>query len=122
MIIEKNPLRQITKWTKGERKTLKTMFRDGKAIKEISKKLGRSIAAVASQKSQMEIKGLMSRKTKVIKSVKQKVTEQDALMDSCDNLQTPTKEQAKELSSMARQIARVNGKRITMSIHFMEDL
>jgi hypothetical protein len=41
------------------------------------------------------------------------------------NVETPhsiTREQAKDMSSAARQIARANGKRITMAMFFVEDL
>ena len=40
-------------WTKSDRKTLKTMCKEGKSIESISTELGRTPAAVTWQKSQM---------------------------------------------------------------------
>jgi hypothetical protein len=102
------------------------MTKEGKAIKEISNALGRTPAAVVYQKSQM---GLTStKKIKVeVKSPKVKTSKgkEVKIPTGVKQVETPatiTRQQAKDMSSAARQIARSNGKRITMAMFFVEDL
>jgi hypothetical protein len=109
-------------WTKSDRKTLKTMVKEGKAIKDIAAELGRTPAAVIYQKSQMGL-------TKVTKSTKvPKVKNKNGKLvipaaKTKDTVPTvTTRDKAKEMTSAARQIARANGKRITMAMFFVEDL
>jgi IS30 family transposase len=125
-IKKENPSRNMSKWTKQDRKTLKSMTKEGKAIKEISNALGRTPAAVVYQKSQM---GLTStKKIKVeVKSPKVKTSKgkEVKIPTGVKQVETPatiTRQQAKDMSSAARQIARSNGKRITMAMFFVEDL
>ena len=104
-------------WTKSDRKTLKTMVKEGKTIKDISAELGRTPAAVIYQKSQMGL-------TKVTKGTKVRNKEGKVIAE----VETPqiesvsTRDRAKEMARAARQIARANGKRITMAMFFVEDL
>jgi hypothetical protein len=120
------PSRNMSKWTKQDRKTLKVMTKEKKTIKEISDELGRTPAAVIYQKSQM---GLTStKKIKVeVKSPKVKTSKgkEVKIPTGAKQVETPatiTRQQAKDMSSAARQIARANGKRITMAMFFVEDL
>jgi IS30 family transposase len=116
----------MSKWTKQDRKSLKTMTKEGKAIKEISDALGRTPAAVIYQKSQMGLTKTKKIKVEVkspkIKNSKGKEVKIPTGVTQVDTPQTITREQAKDMSSAARQIARANGKRITMAMFFVEDL
>jgi hypothetical protein len=108
-------------WTKSDRKTLKTMTKEGKTIKDIAAELGRTPAAVIYQKSQMGL-------TKVTKSTKvPKVKNKNGKIiipatKTAENEPVTPRDKAKEMTSAARQIARANGKRITMAMFFVEDL
>jgi len=117
MIIKKNesPVNGSVKWTKSDRKTLKTMVREGKTLGEIAKELGRTPAAVQYQKSSM---GLSAKKNK---SVKVKTPTGKNVDISISPVSSP-KDNAKEMARVARGIARENGKRITMAMFFVEDL
>ena len=120
------PSRNMSKWTKQDRKSLKTMTKEGKAIKEISDALGRTPAAVVWQKSQMGLTKTKSIKVKVkIPKIKTSKGKEVKIPTGVTQVETPvtiTREQAKDMSSAARQIARANGKRITMAMFFVEDL
>ena len=115
-------------WTKSDRKTLKTMVKEGKAIKDIAAELGRTPAAVIYQKSQMGLTKV-TKATKVPK-VKNKsgklvipVAKTTPVAKTKDQVpKVTTRDKAKEMTSAARQIARANGKRITMAMFFVEDL
>jgi len=110
-------------WTKSDRKTLKTMVKEGKAIKDIAAELGRTTAAVIYQKSQMGLTKV-TKSTKVVKTAKIQTKEGKLVAE----VETPkiesvsTRDRAKEMTRAARQIARANGKRITMAMFFVEDL
>jgi hypothetical protein len=120
------PSRNMSKWTKQDRKTLKSMSKEEKTIKEISDALGRTPAAVLYQKSQMGLTKTKSIKVKVkspkIKTSKGKEVKIPTGVTQVETPVTITREQAKDMSSAARQIARANGKRITMAMFFVEDL
>jgi hypothetical protein len=120
------PSRNMSKWTKQDRKSLKTMTKEGKAIKEISDALGRTPAAVIYQKGQMGLTKPKSIKVKAkipkIKTSKGKEVKIPTGVTQVEAPATITREQAKDMSSAARQIARANGKRITMAMFFVEDL
>jgi hypothetical protein len=120
------PSRNMEKWTKQDRKTLKSMSKEGKAIKEISDALGRTPAAVIYQKGQMGLTKPKSIKVKAkipkIKTSKGKEVKIPTGVTQVEAPATITREQAKDMSSAARQIARANGKRITMAMFFVEDL
>jgi hypothetical protein len=124
MIIKKKetPANDSTAWTKEDRKSLKSMYKGGKSIKEIAEALGRTPAAVQYQKSVM---GLSEKRVKKEKNIKVK-TKEGKKVDvkvsvDTDNVPSP-RDKAKEMASVARQVARANGKRITMAMFFVEDL
>jgi IS30 family transposase len=121
-----SPSRNMSKWTKQDRKTIKTMTKEGKSIKEISDELGRTPAAVIYQKSQMGLtkpkQVKVEAKTPKVKTSKGKEVKMPTSVSQVETPQTITREQAKDMSSAARQIARANGKRITMAMFFVEDL
>lgn len=121
------PSRTMSKWTKQDHKTLKTMTREGKAIKEISDALGRTPAAVLYQKTQMGLtktikKVKVNLKSSKIKTSKGVEVKPPTVVTQVETPVTITREQAKDMTSAARQIARSNGKRITMAMFFVEDL
>jgi len=118
MIIKKEtPINDSVKWTKADRKTLKSMVKEGKTLKEIAEALGRTPAAVQYQKSTM---GLSDKRVKKVKSVKVKTKTGEIRIPV--NTEVSPRDKAKELASVARGIARENGKRITMAMFFVEDL
>jgi len=120
------PSRNMSKWTKQDRKTLKVMTKEKKSIKEISDELGRTPAAVIYQKSQMGLTSTKKIKAEVkspkVKTSKGKEVKIPTGVKQVETPATITREQAKDMSSAARQIARANGKRITMAMFFVEDL
>jgi transposase len=120
------PSRNMSKWTKQDRKTLKVMTKEKKTIKEISDELGRTPAAVIYQKSQMGLTKPKKIKVEVkIPKVKTSKGKEVKIPTGVSQVETPatiTREQAKNMSAAARQIARANGKRITMAMFFVEDL
>jgi len=114
-------------WSKNDRKQLKVMLKEGKTTKEIADALGRTPAAVLYQKSSMglattkkvkEKKVRMRMKTKEGKKIEVKVSSEVLPADSDKS----PRDKAKEMASVARGIARSNGKRITMAMFFVEDL
>lgn len=117
MIIKKKetPVNDYVKWTKKDRKTLKTMVKEGKTLKEIAKELGRSVGSVGYQKSSMGLS--VSR----VKKIEVKTSSGKNVDISISPFPSP-KDKAKEMASVARGIARANGKRITMAMFFVEDL
>ena len=121
-----SPSRNMSKWTKQDRKTLKVMTKEKKTIKEISDELGRTPAAVIYQKSQMGLTKPKKIKVEVkIPKVKTSKGKEVKIPTGVSQVETPatiTREQAKNMSAAARQIARANGKRITMAMFFVEDL
>jgi len=94
-------------WTKKEIRILKNMSKNGRTNKEISEVLERTPGAIGFRKSQMQIK-----KERVSPGVV-KVSPVPVVT---------TRDQAKSMARAARQIARANGKRITMAMFFVEDL
>lgn len=127
MEIKTTPSRNMSKWTKQDRKDLKTMTREGKTIKEISDALGRTPAAVLYQKTQMGLTKTIKKikvnlKSPKIKTSKGVEVKPPTVVTQVETPVTITREQAKDMTSAARQIARSNGKRITMAMFFVEDL
>ena len=98
-------------WTKKEIRILKSMSKEGKTNKEISEVLERTPGAIGFRKSQMQIK-MKSKKVRVSPEAVQ-VTPVPVVT---------SRDQAKTMARAARQIARANGKRITMAMFFVEDL
>ena len=107
-------------WSKGDRKTLKAMVKEGKTLKDIAEELGRTPAAVQYQKSAM---GLVKKDKKVrMKTKEGKKIEVKVSAETISNTEMSPRDKAKEMASVARGIARANGKRITMAMFFVEDL
>ncbi len=104
-------------WSKSDRKTLKIMIKDGKTMKEIADVLGRTPAAVQYQKSAMGLVKKVKMKTKGGKKIEVSVS-----ASAISKEEMATRDKAKEMASVARGIARNNGKRITMAMFFVEDL
>jgi predicted transcriptional regulator len=107
-------------WSKGDRKTLKAMVKEGKTLKDIAEELGRTPAAVQYQKSAM---GLVKKDKKVrMKTKEGKKIEVNVSAEVLPDKEMTPRDNAKELARVARGIARANGKRITMAMFFVEDL
>ncbi len=107
-------------WSKSDRKTLKIMIKEGKTMKEIADVLGRTPAAVQYQKSAM---GLVKKDKKVkMKTKEGKKIEVNVSASALSDVEMTPRDKAKEMASVARGIARSNGKRITMAMFFVEDL
>ncbi len=107
-------------WSKSDRKTLKIMIKEGKTMKEIADVLGRTPAAVQYQKSAM---GLVKKDKKVkMKTKEGKKIEVNVSASAVSKEEMTPRDKAKEMASVARGIARSNGKRITMAMFFVEDL
>ncbi len=107
-------------WSKGDRKTLKAMVKEGKTLKDIAEELGRTPAAVQYQKSAM---GLVKKDKKVkVKTKEGKKIEVNVSAEVLPDKEMTPRDNAKELARVARGIARANGKRITMAMFFVEDL
>jgi len=106
-------------WSKSDRKTLKIMIKEGKTMKEIADVLGRTPAAVQYQKSAM---GLVKKDKKVkMKTKEGKKIEVNVSASALSDVEMTPRDKAKEMASVARGIARSNGKRITMAMFFVED-
>ena len=107
-------------WSKGDRKTLKAMVKEGKTLKDIAEELGRTPAAVQYQKSAM---GLVKKDKKVrMKTKEGKKIEVNVSAEVLPDKEMTPRDNAKDLARVARGIARANGKRITMAMFFVEDL
>jgi hypothetical protein len=123
MIIKKKetPTNDSSRWTKSDRKTLKSMLKEGKTLNEIAKELGRTPSAVQYQKS---VLGLSVKKAKSVKvkTPTGKSVDVNISPESGEVRVSTPKDKAKEMARVARGIARENGKRITMAMFFVEDL
>jgi len=124
MIIKKKetPANDSSAWTKEDRKTLKSMFKGGNSIKEIAEALGRTPAAVQYQKSAMGLASKKLVKTMKAKAKSGKKIDVKVAVEAMSTAEMSPRDKAKEMTSVARQIARANGKRITMAMFFVEDL
>jgi hypothetical protein len=123
MIIKRQekPSNNMEPWTKSDKKSLKAMVKEGKSMKEIAGVLGRTPGAVGYQKTQM---GLTTRKIKGSTEKKVKLKTKKGMIEVTASVapETTMRDKAKDMASAARAIARVNGKRITMAMFFVEDL
>lgn len=101
-------------WTKRDRKMLKELAKEGKSNSQIAEALGRTVGAISFQKSVMGIKAPVDRKEArpILEDSREEVRPTSA----------STRDHAKEMAKAARQIARANGKRITMAMFFVEDI
>ena len=109
-------------WSKGDRKTLKAMVKEGKTLKDIAEELGRTPAAVQYQKSAMGLVKKVKDKKIKMKTKEGKKIEVNVSASALSDVEMAPRDKAKEMSSVARGIARSNGKRITMAMFFVEDL
>lgn len=109
-----DPVNTSRRWTKADLKILEIMTNDRKSNAEISLVLNRTPAAVAFKKSSGGFKP-----SSKIKSRKKRIP---VPLEIPKISSVTTRDQAKEMSRAARQIARANGKRITMAMFFVEDL
>ena len=92
-------------WESSEYDKMKKMLREGKGKKRIAKELGRTVEDVMEKLK--EENGISRPK--------------EAEPDEEDS-STVTRDKARDMTRAARQIARSNGKRITMAMFFIEDL
>lgn len=108
-----------SEWTPGDVALLKALLIQGKTTKEISKVMKRTEGAIHVRKNMLGLKTSRPMKPTSIKKSKLPKGEVE-VMDT-----TPTKgalrKEAKDLTSVARSIARKNGKRVTMAMFFVED-
>lgn len=119
-------------WAPQEISAIRTMSEMGMGNKEIANLMGRTRGSVAYQKSVHGIKFKESNFTglrnSIIPSVKEKVKKTKEPVVQVDPVVTPPlvestlRNPAKEITRIARQIARENGKRITMAMFFVEDI
>lgn len=126
IISKKSPANNSAPWSKSDRKTLKVLVKEGKSTKEIADTLGRTPAAILYQKSEMgltvsKVKGKVKVKTETSK-IKLKNKEGKKIEVAPIDPEPTMRDNAKAMASAARQIARANGKRITMAMFFVEDL
>jgi hypothetical protein len=97
-------------WTKRDLRTVKRMSREGISNAEIAKVLGRTPGSVGFQKSVM---GIRVRKKRVGVPVAEGVKETKGVS---------VRGRAKDMTRIARDIARSNGRRITMALFFVEEI
>ena len=109
-------------WSKGDRKTLKAMVKEGKTLKDIAEELGRTPAAVQYQKSAMGLVKKVKDKKIKMKTKEGRKIEVNVSASALSDVEMTPRDKAKEMASVARGIARSNGKRITMAMFFVEDL
>jgi len=100
-------------WTREELRILRNLVKKGESAKHISKVLQRNIKDVREKMGEIKIKKVVTKEGKEV--------------DISENVQevikvSTTREKAKKMARAARQIARANGKKITMAMFFIEDL
>ena len=127
-------------WTPEEDAKMEKLFNDGLPVAMIAKKMGRTYHSVASRRKRIsnsvETKVTVTPTGKQIKHTKssklvrdlvkvaakaKKITIPASNVVSVETGKTP-RDNAKDLTKVARTIARKNGKRITMAMFFVEDL
>jgi len=128
-------------WTSEEDAKMQKLFNDGIPVAVIAKKMGRTYNSVASRRkritnsvaTKVTVKGKEIKHTKAPKPSKlvrdlvkvaakaKKITIPASNVVSVETGKTP-RDNAKDLTKVARTIARKNGKRITMAMFFVEDL
>lgn len=101
---------EIKKMSKSDRKKLEVMIGEGRTRKEISQALGKSVKEILPVMKSVVVKNSNGVKVPLTKAASKNIPVMG------------TRDQAKEMARAARQIARSNGKRITMAMFFIEDL
>ena len=99
-------------WSQGDVALLKTLLSQGKSTKQIATVMKRSIPAIHSRKCVLGL-NMAEKKTKTLMKGKVEVMK--------PTTKNSLREEAKDLTSVARTIARKNGKRVTMAMFFIED-
>lgn len=112
-----DPVNKYRNWTKKEKDILKKLSNEGKSINEMSGLIGRTRDDVSYHKNLFGYKKI----TDLVRA-KKKVNEKSISGSAPKEEHTTTRDQARTMARAARDIARANGKRITMSIFFVEDL
>jgi hypothetical protein len=111
------------KWAPQEISALRSMSEMGMSAKEIGHLLGRTPNAVAFQKS---VHGIVQNKEAKFTGLRTMIEPSTGVKTSptppAPEPKNPMRNPAKEITRIARQIARENGKRITMAMFFVEDL
>lgn len=109
------------KWAPQEISALRSMSEMGMSAKEIGHLLGRTPNAVAFQKS---VHGIVQNKEAKFTGLRTMIEPSTGAVETtpAPEAKNPMRNPAKEITRIARQIARENGKRITMAMFFVEDL
>ena len=129
-------------WTPQEDAKMEKLFNDGVPVKDIANKLGRTYNSVASRRKRLAtslnvpVANIVTKTKKKVETTKssklvkdlvkaanksKKITIPASNVVSVETTKTP-RDNAKDLTKVARTIARKNGKRITMAMFFVEDL
>jgi hypothetical protein len=129
-------------WTPQEDAKMTKLFNDGVPVKDIANKLGRTYNSVASRRKRLAtslnvpVANIVTKTKKKVETPKssklvkdlvkaankaKKITIPASNVVSVETTKTP-RDNAKDLTKVARTIARKNGKRITMAMFFVEDL
>ena len=128
-------------WTPQEDAKMTKLFNDGVPVAKIAIMLGRTYNSVASRRKRLvnsptENKTIVTKTKKKVETPKssklvkdlvkaanktKKITIPASNVVNVETTKTP-RDNAKDLTKVARTIARKNGKRITMAMFFVEDL
>lgn len=128
-------------WTPQEDAKMTKLFNDGVPVAKIAIMLGRTYNSVASRRKRLvnsptENKTIVTKTKKKVETPKssklvkdlvkaanktKKITIPASNVVNVETAKTP-RDNAKDLTKVARTIARKNGKRITMAMFFVEDL
>lgn len=129
-------------WTPQEDSKMTKLFNDGVPVKDIANKLGRTYNSVASRRKRLAtslnvpVANIVTKTKKKVETPKssklvkdlvkaankaKKITIPASNVVNVETTKTP-RDNAKDLTKVARTIARKNGKRITMAMFFVEDL
>jgi capsular polysaccharide biosynthesis protein len=126
------------RWAKSDFATLKRLIKEGKNSAEIAIEMGRTYYSITKKRHILgltapkisKIRTASSKNPKVSASKKKtsdvveavKASAKEKGYEVADTSDSKIKDKAKTMTKLARQIARVNGKRITMAMFFVEDL
>ena len=127
-----------SRWVKSDFVTLKRLVKEGKNSAEIAIEMGRTYYSITKKRHILgltapkisKIRTASSKNPKVSASKKKtsdvveavKASAKEKGYEVADTSDSKIKDKAKTMTKLARQIARVNGKRITMAMFFVEDL
>jgi len=123
---KKIPANNLKKWSDQDKEMLRVLTDRGLSLKDTGKILGRTPEAVSYQRNVLGYRapGYAPRKVKVVKSVNPVAVNKTAevKIPVGNNSSSVTRDRARDITRAAREIARANGKRITMAMFFVEDL